>query len=77
MRKIREILRLRFDADLSVRAIVRSGVAARSTVQELFRRFEASGLVWPLSTELDDAVRIPHHGSHVFHGKGVTHSMAW
>jgi len=54
VRKIREILRLRFESGLRVRAIVRAGVAARSTVQELFRRFEASGLTWPLPPELDD-----------------------
>lgn len=55
VRKTQEILRLRFDAGLSVRAIVRAGVAARSTVQELLRRFEALGLSWPLPVDIDDA----------------------
>lgn len=55
MRKTREILRLHFDGGLSHRAIVRTGVGARSTVQELFKRFSASGLSWPLPTDLDDA----------------------
>ena len=55
MRRTQEILRLKFEAGLSVRAIVRTGVAARSTVQELFQRFAASGLMWPLPPDLDDA----------------------
>jgi transposase len=55
VRKTREILRLKYEAGLSVRAIVRAGVAARSTVQELFRRFAASGLAWPPPAEVDDA----------------------
>lgn len=55
VRKTREILRLHFDGGLSHRAIVRTGVGARSTVQELFKRFASSGLSWPLPADLNDA----------------------
>ena len=53
MRKIREVLRLKYEAGLSARAIARSVNAGRTTVQEYLQRFAASGLSWP--TELDDA----------------------
>ena len=52
MRKIREVLRLKYEAGLSARAIARSVNAGRTTVQEYLQRFAASGLSWP--TELDD-----------------------
>ena len=53
MRKIREVLRLKYEAGLSARAIARSVNTGRTTVQEHLQRFAASGLSWP--TELDDA----------------------
>ncbi|MBU2720989.1 IS21 family transposase, partial [Acidithiobacillus ferridurans] len=53
MRKIREVLRLKYEAGLSARAIARSVNAGRTTVQEYLQRFAASGLSWP--TELEDA----------------------
>ncbi len=54
MRKIREVLRLKFDADLSDREIARATGAARSTVRECLRRAKEAGLTWPLPE-----VRIP------------------
>jgi len=54
MRKIREVLRLKFECGLAERAIVRSGLAARSTIQELLKRFSSSGLTWPLPADWDD-----------------------
>lgn len=53
MRKILEILRLRFEADLSGRAIALAVCVALSTVQDCLRRFAASGLSWPV--DLDEA----------------------
>lgn len=55
MRKIREVLRLLWDQERSVREVVKSCLLARSTVSEYERRASAAGLAWPLPTE-DDAV---------------------
>lgn len=54
MRKIREVLRLKFDCGLSDRQIAKSVCVARSSVADCVRRFQASGLVWPLSSALPD-----------------------
>ena len=48
MRKIRELLRLRYEAGLSARQVANSLQMARSTVGEYERRFAESGLGWPL-----------------------------
>jgi transposase len=55
MRKIREVLRLKFEAGLSDRQIARTIGSARSTVQECIRRMREVGLAWPLCPELDEA----------------------
>ena len=55
MRKIREVLRLKFEAGLSDRQIARAIGSARSTVQECLRRAREAGLVWPLPATLDEA----------------------
>ena len=48
MRKISEILRLRFELHLSYRAIGRSQNISISTVMEYLYRAEAAGISWPL-----------------------------
>ena len=55
MRKIREVLRLRFDHQLGQREIARSAVVSQSTVHEYMARFAASGLAWPVAPELGEA----------------------
>ncbi len=55
MRKINEVLRLRFELKHSHRQIARSIGAASSTVAEYLRRFDESGLAWPLSDALTEA----------------------
>ena len=55
MRKIREVLRLKFELDLSVRQISMSTHVSRPTVTDSLRRFAMSGLSWPLPAELADA----------------------
>ena len=55
MRKIRETLRLHYDAGLGVRAISRSLKASPSTVREYLVRAKLQGLSWPLPESLDDA----------------------
>ncbi|MCL6579786.1 MAG: IS21 family transposase [Candidatus Bathyarchaeota archaeon] len=54
MRKIREILRLRWGCGLSARQIARSLKIARSTVAEYVRRATAAALSWPLPEGLDE-----------------------
>lgn len=55
MRKIREVLRLKFELDLSERQISKSTQVSRSTINDCLRRFAVSGLPWPLPDELADA----------------------
>jgi hypothetical protein len=55
MRKIREILRLKFECGLSQRDIAKSCSIARSTVGEYLIRASAAGLSWPLPDGVDDA----------------------
>ena len=55
MRKIREILRLKWSCGLSHRQIAQSCGVARPTVTEYVQRAEAAGLSWPLPAELDDS----------------------
>lgn len=52
MRKIREILRLNFEAGLSSRNIASSCNISHSTVLDYLKQFRLSGLAWPV--ELDD-----------------------
>ncbi len=54
MRKIREVLRLKFDHHLSDRDIGRSVRLGRTTVQNYVKRALSAGLTWPLTPELDD-----------------------
>lgn len=54
MRKIRELLRLKFDLGLSIHKIASSLSIARSTVTDCLRRAAAAGVLWPLPGELDD-----------------------
>jgi transposase len=56
MRRVREVLRLRFGVGVSGREIaLRLGIAP-STVRETLKRANASGLSWPLPDDLSDAV---------------------
>lgn len=54
MRKIREVLRLRYEAGLSARQVAASVRIARSSVGEYERRLAAAGLSWPLPEGLSD-----------------------
>lgn len=51
MRKIKEILRLKWEAGLSNRAISRACKISNSTVSETVRRAREAGLAWPLPEE--------------------------
>jgi transposase len=54
MRKIREILRLKFDGGQTNRRIARSCHISRPTVADYLLRFEEAGLTWPAAAALDD-----------------------
>lgn len=54
MRRAREILRLKFEALLAVRDIVRRTGVPRRTVRTLLERFEERGLTWPLEEAVSE-----------------------
>ena len=55
MRRIKEILRLKFELGMDNRQITRSCNVPHSTVANYLRRAEAAGLAWPLSPETSEA----------------------
>ena len=54
MRKISEVLRLRFELGLGQRAIARACSISQSTVHEYLNRAATAGVVWPLGKEWDE-----------------------
>ena len=54
MRKIKEVLRLKFDVGLGLRAIARSCSIGLGTAHEYLQRAEAAKITWPLGPEWDD-----------------------
>jgi len=56
MRKIREVLRLKWEKQISHRDIAHSCCIARSTVADYLRRAVEAGLSWPLPDDLDDGI---------------------
>ncbi len=54
MRKIKEVLRLRFELGLGQRQIARSCSISQATVHEYLRRASAANLSWPLADDWDD-----------------------
>lgn len=55
MRKIREILRLKFEAGLKERQIARAVSCSRSALQICLKRCREAGIVWPLPGDMDEA----------------------
>ena len=55
MRKIKEVLRLKWECGSSNKQIATSCNIARSTVREYLSRAEDAGLTWPLDPNLDDS----------------------
>ena len=54
MRKIKEVLRLRFELGLGLRAIARSCSVGLGTAHEYLQRAEAAGVTWPLGEDWDE-----------------------
>ena len=55
MRKLREVLRLRYELKLGYQQIGRSCSIAVSTVHKYLKRAEATGVTWPLPEDWDEA----------------------
>jgi transposase len=55
MRKIRDVLRLKFDGGQTNRRIARSCHISRPSVADYLLRFQEAGLQWPAAAALDDA----------------------
>jgi len=55
MRKVKEVMRLRFELKLGYQQIGRSCSIAVSTVHKYLKRAEAAGLSWPLPEDWDEA----------------------
>jgi hypothetical protein len=54
MRKLREVLRLRYSADLSIRQISASTKISVGSIQNVLKLAEQHQLSWPLPEGLDD-----------------------
>src|SRR5436190_17576738 len=54
VRKIKEVLRLRFEVGLGLRQIARSCSIGLGTVHEYLQRAEAVGVTWPLGEDWDE-----------------------
>ena len=54
MRKVREVLRLRYACGASVRVIAHSVGIGRTAVGEYLRRAAVVGITWPIPDGLDD-----------------------
>jgi hypothetical protein len=59
MRRVREILRLKFAADLPNREIARLVGTAPSTVRAALERFQAAALTWPLPEQVSEVIKSP------------------
>ncbi len=63
MRKIKEVLRLKFDADLSCRQIAASLKLSVGVISKYTKAAEEAGLSWPLpeGIEYDSMLVLLHH----------------
>ena len=57
MRKIREVLRLKYACGLTNRQIAKTRAMGRTAVADYLRRAREAGLAWPLPEGLDDGER--------------------
>jgi transcriptional regulator with XRE-family HTH domain len=60
MRKIKEVLRLKFEAGLSHERIAAAVGVSKGAVTKYVQRAVAAGLGWPLAPERDDAALALH-----------------
>jgi transposase len=55
MRKVKEVLRLKYDCNLSERDIARTCQVSRSTIADYLMKAKAAGLGWPEADTLSEA----------------------
>ena len=55
MRKLRDVLRLKYDSQLPLRGIAQACGLGLGTVSTYLQRALAAGLTWPLPEDLDEA----------------------
>ncbi len=55
MRRVREVLRLKYACGASVRTIARSVGIGHTTIGDYLRRTAVIGITWPVPVEIDDA----------------------
>src|SRR3546814_14111288 len=55
MRQVRELMRLNGETGRGLRETARRAGIAESTMREMVKRFDRSGLEWPLAADLDTA----------------------
>jgi hypothetical protein len=65
MRRLRDVLRLKYDAGLPHRAIAQACTVGLGTVTTYLQRVAAAGLSWPLPDDLDDAAPESLHSRYV------------
>ena len=56
MRKIKEVLRLHYEAGLSQANNAKVNHISRCAVQQYIMRFTAAGLNWPISEDISEAI---------------------
>ena len=54
MRRVREMLKLKREGELSTQEVARRTGLARTTLREMFARFGQSGLAWPIPSGIGD-----------------------
>ncbi|MGX5056542.1 hypothetical protein ACWKX9_23280 [Enterobacter asburiae] len=55
MRKIRDILRLRFEVGLSFRQISQCADVSTGAIQKMLKRLDAAGVSWPLPEGMSES----------------------
>ena len=73
MRKIKEVLRLKYENALSDSKIAQSLCIARSTVSDYINRAKVAGIIWPIPEGMDETelerLLFPAREDTVFHPK--------
>jgi transposase len=72
MRRIRDVLRLKFEAKLSDRALAAAVGISKGSVAAHVSRARAAGLSWPLPTEMDDTAL-----ERELRRRAVTRALLW